>query len=168
MEIDTSTLLAVFGRFCMAVLWRGFDIKVPIFGPWSGILAGCYARCLARHYSFTDHWLCAFWTAGITARPLDIGSNSCIQIFQISTRTIRCILDRSWEFWEGFVWICLSSVGLLGQPWDVHLFSQEIYAASQSLILRSFERSSEELYKHVSQGVYQIDLFFMNISVEMA
>ena len=25
MEIDTSTLLAVFGRFCMAVLWRDFD-----------------------------------------------------------------------------------------------------------------------------------------------
>ena len=32
-EIKQSTLLAVFGRFCMGVLWRGFDRKVPIFGP---------------------------------------------------------------------------------------------------------------------------------------
>ena len=32
-EIEQSTLLAVFGRFCMAVLWRGFDRKMPIFGP---------------------------------------------------------------------------------------------------------------------------------------
>ena len=41
---EISTLLAVFGRFCMGVLWRGFDWKMPIFSPWSGILAGCSAR----------------------------------------------------------------------------------------------------------------------------
>ena len=43
----------------------------------------------------TDHLLCAFWTAGFTARPPDIGSARCILIFQVSNRTIRCILKRS-------------------------------------------------------------------------
>ena len=33
-------------------------------------------------------WLSAFWTAGITARPLDTGSTSCTTIFQVSNRTI--------------------------------------------------------------------------------
>ena len=41
----------------------------------------------------TDHWLCAFWTAGIKGRPLDIVSTSCTTIFQISNRTSRCILE---------------------------------------------------------------------------
>jgi hypothetical protein len=41
---EKSRLLAVVGRFCMGVLWRGFDWKMPIFGSWSGILAGCSAR----------------------------------------------------------------------------------------------------------------------------
>ena len=50
----------------------------------------------------TDYLLCAFWTAGITARPPDIGSTSCILIFQISNRTIRCILDRSGGCCEDF------------------------------------------------------------------
>jgi hypothetical protein len=43
-RFEKSTLLAVFGQFCMGVLWRGFGRKMPIFGPWSGILAGCSAR----------------------------------------------------------------------------------------------------------------------------
>jgi hypothetical protein len=42
-----------------------------------------------------DHLLCPFWTAGFTARPLDIGSVRCILIFQVSNRTIGCILKRS-------------------------------------------------------------------------
>jgi hypothetical protein len=41
---EKSTLSAVFGRFCMGALWRGFDWKMRIFGAWSGILAGCSAR----------------------------------------------------------------------------------------------------------------------------
>ncbi len=43
----------------------------------------------------TDQLLSAFWTAGCTARPPDIGSVCCIQIFQVSNRTIGCILKRS-------------------------------------------------------------------------
>ena len=41
------------------------------------------------------HLLCAFWTAGFTARPPDIGSVRCTGIFQGQNRTIGCILDRS-------------------------------------------------------------------------
>jgi hypothetical protein len=40
----------------------------------------------------TDHLLCAFWTASFTARPPDIGSGWCTLIFQVSNRTIGCIL----------------------------------------------------------------------------
>ena len=43
----------------------------------------------------TDQLLCAFWTAGFTARPPDIGSVLCNLIFQLSNRTIGCILKRS-------------------------------------------------------------------------
>ena len=43
----------------------------------------------------THHLLCAFWTAGFTPRPPDIGSVWCTQIFQVSDRTIRCISKRS-------------------------------------------------------------------------
>ena len=43
----------------------------------------------------TDQLLCAFWTAGFTARPPDIGSAWCNVIFQVSNRTIVCILKRS-------------------------------------------------------------------------
>jgi hypothetical protein len=32
-RLEKSKLLAFFGRFCMGVLWRGFDKKMPIFGP---------------------------------------------------------------------------------------------------------------------------------------
>jgi hypothetical protein len=39
--------------------------------------------------------VCAFWTAGFTPRPPDIGSVRCTLIFQVSNRTIGCILDRS-------------------------------------------------------------------------
>jgi hypothetical protein len=45
-----------------------------------------------------DHLLCAFWTAGVTPRPPDIGSVRCILMFQASNRTIGCILDRSARF----------------------------------------------------------------------
>ena len=43
----------------------------------------------------THQLLCAFWTADFTARPPDIGSARCILIFQVSNRTIGCILKRS-------------------------------------------------------------------------
>jgi hypothetical protein len=43
----------------------------------------------------TDQLLCAFWAAGFTPRPPDIGSASGYKIFQVSNRTIRCILKRS-------------------------------------------------------------------------
>ena len=57
------------------------------------------ARHTPRHFSQkaqrTDQLLCAFWTAGFTARPTDIGSVWCILIFHVSNRTIGCILKRS-------------------------------------------------------------------------
>ena len=43
----------------------------------------------------TDGLLCAFWTAGFTPCPPDMGSASCYKIFQVSNRTIGCILKRS-------------------------------------------------------------------------
>jgi hypothetical protein len=43
----------------------------------------------------TGHLLCAFWTAGFTARPPDIGSVWCTLIFQVLNQTIGCILKRS-------------------------------------------------------------------------
>ena len=43
----------------------------------------------------TDHFLCAYWTAGFTARPPDIESASCYTIFQAINRSSRCMLDRS-------------------------------------------------------------------------
>ena len=52
-------------------------------------------RQFSQKVQGTDHLLCAFWTAGFMARPPDIGSVRCIGIFQVSNRTIGCILDRS-------------------------------------------------------------------------
>jgi hypothetical protein len=49
----------------------------------------------------TDRLLCAFWTAGFTTRPPDIGSGRCILIFQVSNRTIGCILKRSARLYGG-------------------------------------------------------------------
>ena len=37
---EKSWFLHVLGRFCMRALWRGFDWKMLIFGPWSQFLAG--------------------------------------------------------------------------------------------------------------------------------
>jgi hypothetical protein len=52
-------------------------------------------RQFSQKVQGTDQFLCAFWTAGFTPRPPDIGSVWCILIFQVSNRTIGCILDRS-------------------------------------------------------------------------
>ena len=87
------------------LFWAGF-----VWGLYGGGLTGkCQsfvrnlnfwpARRTPRQFSQkvqgTDHLLCAFWTAGFTARPPDIGSVRCTLIFQVSNRTIGCILDRS-------------------------------------------------------------------------
>jgi hypothetical protein len=50
------------------------------------------------------HLLCAFWTAGFTPRPPDIGSARCNGLFQVSNRTIGCILDRSARLY-GLWWL---------------------------------------------------------------
>ncbi len=79
--------------------------------PWRGLTRKCgsFVRNInlnfgpARHtpqqfsqkVQGTDHLLCAFWTAGFTARPPDIGSARCNAVFQGQNRTIGCILDRS-------------------------------------------------------------------------
>ena len=87
------------------LFWAGF-----VWGLYGGGLTGkCQsfvrnlnfwpARHTPRQFSQkvqgTDHLLCAFWTAGFTPRPPDIGSVGCILIFQVSNRTIGCILKRS-------------------------------------------------------------------------
>ena len=123
------------------LFWGGF-----VWGLYGGGLTG-KCRSLVRDLKFwpalhtpgqfsqkargTDHLLCAFWTVGFTARPPDIGSVWGILIFQVSNRTVRCILDRSGDCWEDSDWICLSPAGWLGQRLDVQLFSHEIYAANR-------------------------------------
>ena len=52
-------------------------------------------RQFSQKVQGTDHLLCAFWTAGFRARPPDIGSVWCNLTFQVSNRTIVCILKRS-------------------------------------------------------------------------
>ena len=85
----------------MKALWRGFDKKMLIFVPRSQFLAGSsHAAAIFSNRTYlgtTDHLFCAFWTAGFTARPPNIGSVRCTIIFQVSNRTItsRCILNRS-------------------------------------------------------------------------
>jgi hypothetical protein len=110
---------------------RGFDWKMPVFSSRSQFWPALHTpQQFSQKAQGTDHLLCAFWTGGTTARSMDIGSTSCTTIFQVSDRTIRCTLDRSGGCWEDFVWICLSSVGWLGQYWYVQLFPHKIYAAS--------------------------------------
>ena len=87
------------------LFWGGF-----VWGLYGGGLTGkCQsfvrnlnfwpARRTPRQFSQkaqgTDQLLCAFWTAGVTPRPPDIGSASGYNIFQVSNRTIRCISKRS-------------------------------------------------------------------------
>ena len=67
-----------------------FFVRDPSFWP-----APRTPRQFSQKTQGTDHLLCAFWTAGFTARPPDIGSVWCTQIFQVSNRTIGCILKRS-------------------------------------------------------------------------
>ena len=136
--------------------WRNQDfylfLACFVWGLYGGCLTG---KCLSfvRDLSFwpalrtprqfsqkaqgTDHLLCTFWTAGLTARPPDIGSVWCILIFQVSNRTIGCILDGSGGCSENFVWNCLSPAWWLGQRLDVQLFSHEIYTASRLFFAHS-------------------------------
>jgi hypothetical protein len=75
---------------------EGFDWKMPIFWSRSQFLAGSRTpRQFSQKVQGTDRLLCAFWTAGFTPCPPDIGSVRCILIFQVSNRTIGCILKRS-------------------------------------------------------------------------
>ena len=79
-----------------------FSYQNPSIEPPYKIVRKQLKMSIAQFPQTTDHLLCAFWTVGITARPPDIGSNSCILIFQVSNRTIRCILERSGGCWEDF------------------------------------------------------------------
>ena len=96
----------------MRALWRGFDWEMPIFCPRSQFLVGSSPRQFFQKAQGTDRLLCAFWTAGFTARPPDIGSVWCTGIFQVSNRTIVCILKQSASLygdcmvtvWSQFVW----------------------------------------------------------------
>ena len=104
------------------MFWAGF-----VWGLYGGGLTGkCWslvhdlnfwpARHTPRQFSQkaqgTDQLLFAFWTAGFTARPPDIGSVWCTIIFQVSNRTIVCILKQSASLygdcmvtvWSQFVW----------------------------------------------------------------
>ena len=110
---EISTFSHVLGRFYIRALWRGLNKKCQSFvrdlsfwpalhTPWQ----------FSRKVQGTHHLLCAFWTAGFTARPPDIGSVWCTTIFQVSNRTIVCILKQSASLygdcmvtgWSQFVW----------------------------------------------------------------
>ena len=56
----------------------------------------------SRKAQGTDHLLCSFWRAGFKARPPYTQLASCYTIFQLSNRTIMCILDKSGGGWEVF------------------------------------------------------------------
>ena len=124
---ENSTFLPVLGRFCMRALWRGFETLngkcqsfVRDLNFWPALHTPQQFSPIAHN---TDRLLCAFWTAGFTTRPPDIGSASCYTIFQSINpginRSSRCILDQSGGCWEDFVCVCLSSVGWPGQRRDV-------------------------------------------------
>ena len=130
----------------------------------SGRLLGAPVQ-LTKFPRTTDHWFWAFWIAGITVRPLDIGSTTCTTIFQLSNGTIICILDRSVGCWVDFIRIWLSSVVWLARLWDVQLFSHKIYPASHLFWAHSAGLLNSYQYR-VSE--YQNDIFSLNISVKMA
>jgi hypothetical protein len=69
---EKSTLLPVLRRFCMRALWRGFEWKIPIFCTRSLWPAPHTPQQFSQKAQGTDHFLCAYWTAGFTARPPDI------------------------------------------------------------------------------------------------
>jgi hypothetical protein len=115
-RLEKSTLLAVLWRFCMGLLWRGFDKKMQIFGPWSGILAGSSAR---RCNFVQSHKLLIIDYALIW--QLASGRVRCYTIFQVSNRSSRCILDRSGGCWEDFLWgVTRATPGCTAFfPWNV-------------------------------------------------
>ena len=92
-EIDIFTC---FGAVLYEVSGGGLTVKCQYFVR---DLSFWPARRTPRQFSQkaqgAGQLLCAFWTAGFTPRPPDIGSVRCTGIFQVSNRTIGCILDRS-------------------------------------------------------------------------
>jgi hypothetical protein len=93
---EKSTFLPVLVWFCMRALWRGFGWKMPIFCPRSQFLPdSSNATAISQKAQGGGLILCAYWTAGFTVRPPDIGSASGYKIFQVPNRTIGCILKRS-------------------------------------------------------------------------
>ena len=88
----------------MSALWRGLAGKCRSFvrdlSLWP---APQTPQQFSQKAQGTDHFLCAYWTAGFTARPPDVGSAKCIPIFQVLNRSSRCILDQSGGCWEDFV-----------------------------------------------------------------
>jgi hypothetical protein len=88
--------LPVLGRFCMRALWRRIDWKCQSFVHNLNFWPSRHTpQQFSQKVQGVDHLLCAFWTAGFTARSPDIGSVRCNTIFQVSNRTIGCILKRS-------------------------------------------------------------------------
>ena len=102
--------------YCRKTLWKMRNRYFRLF--WDDFVWGLFGgglnrkcQCFVRDPSFwpalhtprqfspiahnPGHLLCAFWTAGFTPRPPDIGSVRCTGVFQVSNRTIGCILDRS-------------------------------------------------------------------------
>jgi hypothetical protein len=88
------------GGFVWGLYGGGLTIKCQSFVR---DLSFWPARRTPRQFSQkaqgTDQLLYALWTAGFTLRPPDIGSVWCIlifqRVFQVSNRTIVCILKRS-------------------------------------------------------------------------
>ena len=95
----------VWGGFVWGLNGGGLTGKCQSFARDPSFWPACHTpRHFSRKMQGTDHLLCAFWTAGFTARPPDIGSVRCTIIFQVSNRTIRCILKRSARLYGDCMW----------------------------------------------------------------
>jgi hypothetical protein len=96
-RLEKSTFLPVLGRFCTRAPWGGFERKMPIFCPRSQFLAG--SSDTPQQFSpiahNTYHLLCAFWTAGFTARPPDTYRVGVVYPNIPSIKSNGCILKRS-------------------------------------------------------------------------
>ena len=98
---EKSIFYLFWGGFVWGLIWGGLSGKcqslVRDLNFWPAVHTPQQFSRIAHN---TDHLLCAFWTAVFTARPPDIGSIWCNLIFQVSNRTIGCILKRSARLYD--------------------------------------------------------------------
>ena len=110
-------------------------------------------RQFSQKVQGTDHLLCAFWTAGLTTRPPDIGPVWCTPIFQISHRTIVCILKRSDRLYGDSIYRSIQAYGPLSEKFHVlRVFQSETY-------IRKMPYKSVPRYPSFSNSVLFLDKY---------